>query len=66
MHLLGDPRQRRNDVQRDEVTRQVDWQVVVSTALDDARPDLLIAKVTAAYRRAARLWGRHVLPPHLR
>jgi hypothetical protein len=39
---------------------------VVSTALDDAEPEKLIAKVTAAYRRAARLWGPHVLPAHLR
>ncbi len=36
----------------------------MATALDDARPDLLVAKVADAYRRAARLSG--VLPPHLR
>ncbi len=60
------PQARRREVQRDEVSRQADWDIVVATALDDARPDLLIAKVTAAYHRAARLWGAHVLPPHLR
>jgi len=68
VHMVGDdkPRRRRKEVQRDEVTRQADWDVVVATALDDARPDLLVAKVTAAYLRAARLWGPQVLPPHLR
>ena len=66
VHLQGDPERRRKDLQRDEVTRQADWQVVVSTALDDRRPDLLVAKVRDAYRRAGRLLGPHVLPPHLR
>lgn len=59
-------RRRRQDVQRDELTRQVDWQVVVGTALDDRRPHLLVDKMTDAYRRSTRLWGEHVLPPHLR
>lgn len=59
-------RRRRQDVQRDELTRQADWQVVVATALDDRRPHLLVDKVTDAYRRAGRLWGEHVLPRHLR
>jgi hypothetical protein len=66
VHVVGTPGRRRKDIQRDEVSRQADWDVVVSTALDDAQPDLLVAKVTAAYRRAARLWGPQVLPPHLR
>lgn len=66
VHFRGGERQRLKDVQRDEVTREADWQVVVSTALDDRRPHLLVNKVTAAYRRAARLWGVHVLPAHLR
>lgn len=66
VHVVGTPGRRRKDIQRDEVSRQADWEVVVSTALDDARPHLLIEKVTAAYLRAARLWGAQVLPPHLR
>lgn len=64
VHL--DLRQRRKDVLRDELTRQADWEVVVSTADDDRHPQLLVSKVTAAYFRAARLRGRDVLPPHLR
>lgn len=59
-------KQRRQDLQRDELSRQQDWQVVVSTALDDGRPHLLVGKVADAYRRAARLWGDDVLPAHLR
>lgn len=66
VHVLGSPRARRQDLQRDELTRQADWQVVVATALDDQRPHLLLDKVADAYRRSARLWGAHVLPPHLR
>lgn len=66
VHVVGTPGRRRKDIQRDEVSRQADWEVVVSTALDDARPHLLIEKVTAAYLRAARLRGTDVLPPHLR
>ena len=65
VHLQGDPEQRRNDLHRDELTRQAGWQVVVSTAVDDRRPDLLVQKVRAAYLRAALLWGPQVLPPHL-
>jgi hypothetical protein len=65
-HRHRDVRQRQQDVQRDELTRQADWQVVVATALDDRRPHLLVDKVTDAYRRAARLLGPQVLPPHLR
>ena len=66
VHVVGTPGRRRKDIQRDEVGRQADWEVVVSTALDDAKPDLLIAKVTAAYLRASRLRGPDVLPAHLR
>jgi hypothetical protein len=66
VHLVGNARQRRHDLQRDELTRQADWQAVVATALDERRPDLLTAKVTDASRRAARLRGSQVLPPHLR
>ncbi|MCU1592533.1 MAG: hypothetical protein JWP11_3789 [Frankiales bacterium] len=66
VHLTGDPGRRRKDLQRDEVTRQAGWQVVVSTAIDDQRPQLLVDKVEAAYRRAAQLSGPDVLPPHLR
>lgn len=66
IHFQKGERQRRKDVDRDELTRQQGWQVVVSTAIDDARPQQLVAKVTAAYQRSALLLGRHVLPPHLR
>jgi hypothetical protein len=66
VHFEKGVRQRRSDVDRDEVVRQDNWQVVTSTALDDARPDRLISKVTAAYLRSAALHGRHVLPAHLR
>jgi hypothetical protein len=54
------------DIQRDELSRQQDWQVVVATAADGRSPHLLVARVADAYRRAARLHGAHVLPPHLR
>jgi len=66
VHFQKGERQRRKDLDRDEVVRQEDWQVVSSTALDDAKPDRLIAKVTSAYVRSAKLWGSQVLPPHLR
>jgi hypothetical protein len=66
VHLVGDLKGRRKDLQRDELTRQQDWQVVVATALDERRPHLLVDKVANAYRRAALLWGRQVLPSHLR
>ena len=66
VHFTRDVRQRQQDVQRDELSRQEDWQVVVATALDDRRPGLLVAKVADAYRRAARLLGEHVPPSHLR
>ncbi|MDT7538840.1 MAG: hypothetical protein QOI82_2425 [Actinomycetota bacterium] len=66
VHVVGTPGQRRKDIQRDELSRQADWDVVVSTALDDVRPELLIEKVSAAYLRAARLRGVQVLPPHRR
>jgi hypothetical protein len=66
VHLTDDAERRRRDLQRDEVTRQAGWQVVVSTALDDRRPELLVDKVAAAYRRSARLHGAGVLPDHLR
>ena len=58
--------QRVRDLDRDELTRMEGWQVVVSTRIDDARPAQLVAKVSAAYQRAALIWGRHILPPHLR
>lgn len=59
-------RRREHDVQRDELARQADWEVVVATSRDDRQPHLLVGKVSAAYRRAARRLGSHVLPPHLR
>jgi hypothetical protein len=66
VHFEEGVEQWRHDLQRDELARQADWQVVVATALDDRRPDLLVAKLVGAYRRAARLWGPRVLPMHLR
>jgi hypothetical protein len=66
VHLVGSVEQRRTDLHRDELSRQAGWQVVVSTALDDRQPRLLIAKVAAAYHRAALLLGPHVLPPRRR
>ena len=52
-HLQGDPWQRRNDIDRDEVTRAAGWEVVVLTAKDLQLPALAILKVRAAYERAA-------------
>lgn len=52
VHLLGDPERRRQDLQRDELARQLDWQVVVATAVEDRLPHLLVEKVADAYRRA--------------
>lgn len=66
IHFKKGEKQRRKDLDRDEVVRQEDWQVVSSVAQDDADPERLIRKVTAAYLRAAKLWGPQVLPPHLR
>ena len=66
VHLQGDPERRRKDLQRDEVTRQADWQVVISTAIDDRLPHLLVSKVSDAYRRAGLLLGSQALPSHLR
>lgn len=66
VHFEGGVERWRHDLQRDELTRQAGWQLVVSTALDDRRPHLLVAKVTDAYRRAGRLLGEDVLPAHLR
>jgi hypothetical protein len=66
VHRIKGQRQREQDVQRDELTRQADWEVVVATALDDRRPHLLLDKVSDAYRRAAGRLGAYVLPGHLR
>lgn len=65
VHFEKGPR-RQHDVDRDELTRLQDWELVVSTKKDDRDPDLLIEKVTAAYYRAARRSGPNVLPAHLR
>ena len=54
IHLGDDPERRRADIDRDELLRQDGWQVVVLTAVDLRRPDGMIAKVAAAYRRASR------------
>lgn len=65
-HFSKGPRQRRHDVDRDELSRAVGWEVVVSTATDDLNPDRLLSRVAAAYLRAAQRHGVHVLPAHLR
>ena len=59
-------RRRRHDAARDDLSRERGWEVVVSTALDEHHPERLVDRVAAAYRRAARVLGPHVLPPHLR
>ena len=66
IHFLKGVRQRRQDIDRDDLARAEDWEVFTTTAIDDARPDKLIAKATAAYLRAAARRGADVLPPHLR
>ena len=66
VHFLQGAKRRRRDLARDEVVRAQHWQVVCSTAEDDADPSRLMAKMTAAYLRAGHLWGRQVLPPQLR
>jgi hypothetical protein len=66
VHFEKGTERRRKDVDRDEVVRQQDWEVVVATAADDRRPDRLIEKVKRAYLRQARLFGAQVLPFHLR
>jgi hypothetical protein len=66
IHFLKGAKRRRHDVDRDELSRAEGWEVVVSTALDDARPHRLLERVTAAYRRAAQKWGPAVLSAHLR
>lgn len=66
VHFTKGERQRMKDVGRDELMRAEGWQIVVSTAEDDRRPDKLIAKTTAAYLRQARLLGPGVLPDALR
>ena len=66
IHFLKGAKQRRHDVDRDELSRAEGWEVVISTATDDARPHRLIARVAEAYLRSAAKWGRQVLPPHLR
>jgi hypothetical protein len=66
VHFLQGEKRRRKDIDRDEVVREMGWQVVSSTSLDDAQPERLIRKMTQAYLRASVQWGRHVLPAHLR
>lgn len=65
VHFRKGEQQRAHDLARDELFREQGWQVVCSTAVDDRRPELLVRKVAAAYRRAAHLWGPQVLPLHL-
>lgn len=65
-HFEKGVERRRKDVDRDEVVRAHDWEVVAATAIDDRKPDRLIARVTRAYLRQAQLLGPQVLPSHLR
>ena len=53
VHLGDDPERRRADIDRDELLRVEGWQVVVLTAIDLRHPDRMVAKVAAAYARAA-------------
>ncbi len=66
VHFLKGVKQRRHDVDRDDLSRAESWEVVVGTALDDAQPHRLIERIEAAYRRAAQKWGPQVLPAHMR
>lgn len=50
---FGDLAQRVSDVARDELARLAGWEVVVLTARDLRHPHLALAKVAAAYERAA-------------
>lgn len=54
IHFQKGAAQRRHDVDRDELCREQGWQVVISTAIDDARPARLVRRVAAAYERSAR------------
>ena len=65
-HFRKGVERRRHDLDRDEVVRAVDWEVVAATAIDDRQPDRLIQRLTRAYVRQARLLGPQVLPDHLR
>lgn len=66
VHFLKGAKQRRHDVDRDDLSRAEGWEVVISTATDDAQPQRLLTRLEQAYLRAAQKWGRQVLPPHLR
>jgi hypothetical protein len=66
IHFKKGERQRRKDVARDELMRAADWEIVISTAEDDRRPDQLLRKTAAAYLRQARVLGPGILPAHLR
>jgi hypothetical protein len=65
VHFEAGIRQRRHDMARDELTRAMGWEVVISTALDDAEPERMIRNVMAAYSRSAERHGAHVLPTGL-
>jgi hypothetical protein len=66
VHFLQDEKRRRHDVDRDDLSRAQGWEVVVSTATDDAKPQRLLERLEIAYLKQARVLGRQVLPPHLR
>lgn len=53
VHFGDDPEQRARDLARDELARSAGWEVVVLTARDLRQPHLAVAKVRAAYQRAA-------------
>lgn len=53
VHFTDDVDRRRRDIDRDELARQAGWEVVVLTALDLRDPLRAVAKVRAAYGRAA-------------
>ena len=54
---FGGEAQRRADVARDELARLAGWEVVVLTRQDLRHPHLAVAKVGAAYERAAQRWA---------
>ncbi len=66
VHVKGGVRRRLKDISRDEVTRAAGWEVVISTALDEERPDRFLDRLAAAYLRSAERRGPGILPLHLR
>ena len=52
-HFDGEAERWQRDIDRDELARAAGWEIVVLTALNLRDPQRMIAKVAAAYARAA-------------